>query len=113
MILSRYRGHSQEQAGGEGEGEHDLVALEERATDVAVEAVGEVVGQVAQATLHDFGFVTVKCCKLGTVKAIQTPNTRESGIFGTLKYKAATHEHTQNINLNLTNFRVEIHSTKT
>ena len=51
-------GHVRQEIAAEDEREEEFVFLEERTTDVAVEVIGEVVGQIAQATVQVLGLGT-------------------------------------------------------
>ena len=52
--------HLQQDVGAEYEREEHFVSLHQRATHVTVETVREVIGQVAQASLHDLRLVAVQ-----------------------------------------------------
>ena len=58
--LDRGGGGLRRHIAGEQEGEKEFVFLEERATDVTVETVRKVVGQVAQATLDNLRLVAAR-----------------------------------------------------
>lgn len=50
--------HLQKKIRAEEKGEEKFVPLKQRATDVAVQVIGEVIGQVLKPPLQDLGLVT-------------------------------------------------------